>query len=204
MYRDGQLSTESWSSLAPRISPALGAARCDAAYVAPIAPDHAALWSAVEDYARSNGPTDELLAQLAPAANGDLILVVTVAGKVPEHHKAQASGDSPPPPTPTMGGRGGMGGGRGGGMGGGGGRPGRESFGSGASADALDLSASLYSVAEGRSVGLIGLEYSGATADDAFALFAAKVAQVLHGTRCVGWNWDAKIDADRLRQISEP
>jgi hypothetical protein len=203
VYRDGQMSSESWLTLGPRISAALGAGRCDAAYAEPLVTSRAAMWSAVEDYARSNGPTDELLAELAPAASGDLILVLTVAGHIPEKKSGGGSAmDQPMPQTnPGMGGRGG---GMGGMQGASGAHATHESPHPGASGDALDLSASLYSVPAGHSVGLVSLEYQGQSADEAISLLAAKLAQSLHGATCVGWNWDAKIDQDHLRQIREP
>jgi hypothetical protein len=210
VYRDGQMSSEAWGSLAPRISSALGSARCDAAYAEPFIATNAPLWSAVEDYARANGPTDELLAQVAPAAKGDLILVLTVAGKVPVRTTGSTVGGANPAAAPSMGGRGGMGRGGGGGGGGGGmgmpgGGPTRESSrGARDSGDALDLSASLFSVAAGHSVGLVAMEYSGPSADEAIAQFAARLAQALRGATCVGWNWDAKLDAGHIRQIGEP
>jgi hypothetical protein len=203
VYRDGQLSSESWLTLGPRISSALGASRCEAAYAEPLVTSRAAMWSSVEDYARSNGPTDELLGQLAPAANGDLILVLTVAGHIPEK-RSNGGVNSEPMPTVNpsgMGGRGGMGGGMSGGAGG---HATQESSHSGTSGDALDLAASLYSVSAGHSVGLVSLEYQGQSADEAIAQLAASLAQSLHGATCVGWNWGAKIDEDRLRQIREP
>jgi hypothetical protein len=59
---------------------------------------NAALASAVDEYARADGPTDDLLAQLAPAAQGDLVLVLTFAGKLPEPATdAGAAGAAPAP-----------------------------------------------------------------------------------------------------------
>ena len=211
VYRDGQMSSGAWGTLAPRISAALGSPRCDAAYAEPFLAANATLWSAVEDYARDNGPTDELLAQIAPAANGDLVLVLTVAGKVtvrPTTSAAEANASAGPAPGSGGGmgggGRGGGmgGGGRGGGMGGGGGAmhgPGERE-----GVDALDLSASLFSVSAGHSVGLVAMEYTGTSADEAIAQFAAKLAQVLRGATCAGWNWDTKLDAGHIRRIGEP
>ena len=202
VYRDGQMSSEAWLTLGPRISAALGTGRCDAAYSEPLVSSRAAMWSSVEDYARSNGPTDELLGQLAPAASGDLILVLTVAGHIPEKKSGGSAMDQPMPQMSPQGmsGRGGMGGGM---PGGSGGHASHESSHSGASGDALDLSASLYSVQAGHSVGLVSLEYQGQSTDEAISLLAAKLAQSLHGATCAGWNWDAKIDPDRLRQMRE-
>jgi hypothetical protein len=206
VFRDGQMSSEAWGSIASRVSPALGAAQCDAAYTEPRVSSDAALWSAVEDYARDNGPTDELLTEVAPAARGDLILVITVAGRVPAHPTGSAGGSaSTATQAPAIGGRGGMGGG---GRGGGGGMPGNraphEALSSRVSTDALDLSASLFSVSARRSVGLVAMEYSGSSADEAIAELAAKLAQTLHGASCTGWSWDTKLDVGHIRQMREP
>ena len=89
-------------------------------------------------------------------------------------------------------------------MAGGGGQSGHDSPHPGSSGDALDLSASLYSVREGKSVGLVSLEYQGQNADEAIGQLAAKLAQSLHGATCVGWNWGAKLDEEGLRKLREP
>ena len=147
VYKDGQMSAEAWDTLAPKLSSWLGTAACSAGYVdGATAKANAPLWSAVDDYARSNGPTDDLLAELAPAAQGDLVMVITVAGKVPEKEKTSVQGESAQP-SMSGGGGGGMGGmgGMGGGMRGapGGGR--REKMVPAGAKDALDLAALLYS-----------------------------------------------------------
>ena len=64
----------------------------------------------------------------------------------------------------------------------------------------LDISASLFSVAQGRSVGLVAMQYSGASVDEAIATFAARLAEALPRARCEGWDWSAKIDPEHLRQ----
>ena len=80
VFKDGQMNSESWEALGPRLSAPFGAT-CDTAYAALVASNQP-LSAAIDDYVRANGPGDELLEQLAPAATGDVILVFTVAGKV--------------------------------------------------------------------------------------------------------------------------
>lgn len=203
VYKDGQMNAEAWDSLAPKLSPALGAAKCEAGYVdASTANASPALWTAVEEYTRSNGPTDDLLGEVSPAARGDLVLVLTVAGRVPEKDKVQLQPEQSP--GMTGGGRGGMGGG---GMGGTH-NPGAGSMRSpstpAGSKDALDLGALLYSVSEKRSVGQISLEYTGHSLDDAWAKFAQQLRESLPGASCAGWTWDGKVDVDRVRKLGEP
>jgi hypothetical protein len=193
-YKDGQMSADTWNLMGPRISPSLGAANCDAAYAfALVSTDHA-VSSAIDDYTRSNGPTDDLLAQLAPAAKGDLIMVLTLAGRVrlrtsDVESPASLSG------SPAIGGGGPGGGARGGGI-----TPSRPEPRTHRETEVLEMSASLFSVPLRRSVALVSMQYSGASADEAVAQFAAKLAQVLPSTTCAGWNWDAKIDAEQIRK----
>ncbi|MDP9000086.1 MAG: hypothetical protein M3O46_08245, partial [Myxococcota bacterium] len=66
------------------------------------------------------------------------------------------------------------------------------------------MSASLYSVGEKRSVGLVAMDYTGDSAELAIAQFAGKLAQALPATTCAGWSWDAKVDVEHIRRsISE-
>jgi hypothetical protein len=190
VYRDGRMSMAGWDVLAPYVEPALGSAHCEVGYDTLVG-SNAALASAVDDYARANGPTDELLAQLAPAAQGDLILVLTFAGKLPEPVlDAEAVGASPAPAA-----GGGSGRGRSAGLGG----PHAAQSDSPRDANQLEISASLFSVSLGRSVALVGLQYLGKEKDDAMAKFAAKLKQSLPNMRCVGWSWKASIDPERVR-----
>jgi hypothetical protein len=205
VFKDGQMSGEAWDSIAQRVSPSLGAPRCEAGYVdAPSARDNTPLWAAVDDYTRSNGPTDDLLSELAPAARGDLVLILTVAGRVPEHDKTQLAPEQAGAGMTGGSGRSGMGGGMGGAMR----NPGAGSLHSRSSPagakDALDLAALLYSVPDKKSVGQVSLEYTGTSLDDALAKFTAKLREALPGASCAGWTWDGKVDVDRIRKLGEP
>jgi hypothetical protein len=197
-YRDGQMSADTWNLIGPKISPSLGAANCDAAYAFALVSTHGAVSSAIDDYTRSNGPTDDLLAQLAPAAKGDLILVLTLAGRV-RSHSNDAESPASVSGTPAIGGRGSAGGARGGAI-----APSRREPRSARETDAFEMSASLFSIALRRSVALVAMQYSGASADEAVAQFAAKLARVLPAATCAGWNWAAAVDAEQIRRsISE-
>jgi hypothetical protein len=185
VYKDGKMSSEAWGAIAARVSRSLGATSCEAAYTeSPMSPNHE-LWSAVDQYALVNGPTDDLLAKIAPAARGDLVLVVIVAGKLPTQEKIHVQDENqnrratqgltrnsgpmfrPPAAPPSF--------------------------------ERVDLSASLFSVPKAASVGLIALEYSGESVDEAIAGFTAKLASALPGATCTGWNWEAKIDPEAIR-----
>ena len=198
VYKDGKMSSEAWGAIAARVSRSLGAASCEAAYTSsPTSPNHA-LWSAVDEYTLANGPTDDLLAKIAPAARGDLVLVVIVAGKLPAPpakiniQDANQNRQSPGNLGPTQG------------MGGGAGlsRNSGPTFRTPApppAVDQLDLSASLFSVPKAASVARVALQYSGESVDEAIAGFTARLAGALPGATCTGWNWEATIDPEVIR-----
>lgn len=193
VYKDGQMSSEAWDAIRPRLEPLLGGRGCEIACGAPLASVDSRLSTAIEDYARANGPTDELLVQLGPAAQGDLILVLTEAGKLPSPEKKVSVVDSPSPrgPGPT----------------GSGGRGGLSVFGSDHPSgpedhDLLQLSASLFSVPQGRSVALVDLQYRGTSVEEAASEFSAKLARSLPESSCRGWSWDTKVDAERIRSLT--
>jgi hypothetical protein len=185
VYKDGQMSPDAWGGLGPRIEALLGGAPCEVAYDSKLAMTNAALASAIADYARDSGPGDELLAELRPAAQGDLIVVFTASGQLP--HPTKTTVNDPAPQAAGMAGR---------------------SFSTisskpkgGEDKNVLLLSASFFSVSQGHSVGLVELRYTGQSVDEATGQFAAKVAQALPGGTCSGWDWSAKVDPERIRAL---
>jgi hypothetical protein len=195
VYKDGRMSPDGWEALGPRITTALRATSCESGYDR-LASTNVGLADAINEYTRADGPTDDLLALLAPAAQGDLVLVLTFAGKLPQHGGGDAGAMPPPSGGPSLN------------TNGGGGRMsmrgpgGRRQHGPEAPRDTnvLDVSASLFSVAQHTSVALVGMEYSGTSIDDALVKFAAKLAQTLPIVTCVGWNWEATVDPEKIRQ----
>jgi len=196
VFKDGQMSTEAWESIGSKLSMPF-AATCDTAYAA-LVTSNQPLSSAIDDYVRANGPGDELLEQLAPAATGDLIAVFTVAGHV--------AGKAAPPPDTTavqqsspMTGAGGgrYRGSRPGGVNGGRGMPKAPAIAS------FEVSVSFYSVSQKRAVGLVALQYDGTSMDDALQRLANKLGLALPSARCAGWDWKAKVDDARIRALVE-
>ena len=194
VYQDGRMSTRGWDVLAPYVARALGSFDCDVGYDALLSSNEA-LAEAIDEYARADGPTDDLLGQLAPAAQGDLVLVLTFAGKLPQ--RATDGGAAHPAPAPF--GTGGQGGRRGGGS-----RsraaPKPESA---KDTNLLEISASLFSVSLGRSVALLEMQYSGTSIEEAMTQFGTKLMESVPNMKCVGWNWKAAIDPDRIRSKIE-
>jgi hypothetical protein len=194
LYQEGRMSPEGWAALAPYMSAAFGSGACDVGYDDLLSSD-ATLAGAIDGYARENGPTDDLLGQLAPAAKGDAILVVIASGKV----RVTADGGAPPSPRASITGGHGKRGRRGGGPTGDPSRPDESQV-----AGAFELAASLYSITQHTSVALVSMEYSGANVSDAMSQFAARVGQSFPQMHCDGWNWPVGVDADRIRQSLEP
>jgi hypothetical protein len=200
VYKDGQMSADAWETMAQTLSPSLGTADCADGYSEVVRSTNEALSSAIDDYARSNGPTDELLAQVAPAARGDLIVVITFAGKLPvakaktTNTVSTSSGPMGVGQSAPRGARGATGGRH---------ASGGRSFDE-PDPNELDISATLFSIAQGRSIGLVAMQYSGQSVDDAVAKFAAQLRQALPQARCEGWDWTAKVDQERIRQAIDP
>jgi hypothetical protein len=195
VYRDGRMSMGGWDVLAPHVEaflgPGPGSAHCEVGYES-LESSNEALVSAVDEFARSDGPTDPLLSLLAPAAHGDLILVLTFAGKLAE----PTSDGGPENATPVQSGRSSVPGGL---RGGGSAALGSSPSDTPADLNHLEISASLFSVALGRTVALVAMQYLGRNNDEAAAKFGTKLQQSLPNMKCVGWNWGASIDPDRIR-----
>jgi len=192
VYQDGRMALGTWDVLGPYLARALGSDSCAVGYD-PLSASDQDLARAIDEFARDDGPTDELLGQLAPAARGDLLLVVTFAGKLPaQRPKTAAAARSAPA---TSGGAGRRRGGRG--------RQ-RAVGPTSAAADPnqLDVSASLFSVAQRRSVALIGMQYRGASVEDAMNRFAERFADSVPDLKCVGWDWSVRIDPQQIRPRS--
>ena len=77
----------------------------DPAYGDALLSTNGALSSAIDDYARANGPADQLVAQLAPAAKGDLVVIFTLSGQLPVPKAKATAGGGNPAAGPAGGGR---------------------------------------------------------------------------------------------------
>jgi hypothetical protein len=199
VFKDGRMDFEAWDALAPSFSGALGG-KCAAGYDTTFVAGHQTLAGAIDDAVRADGLDDDLLKEIAPAAQGDLLVVFTLAGHV-EKAKIDVTGTQPGP-------AGGPAGGMGGGMNGGGPAGTHAPMPTGhrgpaVSTAALDLSATMFSPSKGASVAVVQLEYTGEDATEAVKEFAAKVGAAIPGSTCEGWNWSAPIDEHRLREMVE-
>ena len=198
LYKDGRMNAEAWTDFAPRFSEALGGAQCESLHGDVLLPNDRPVAEAVDDDTRADGVTDGLLDLFAPAAPGEAILVVTIAGRLPTANAANANASAQtgqPRANPRGPGA------RGAGAAGGGLSP-VESGGPHMYAlaqDALEISAALFSVREHHTVAVVAMTYTGKSLDAAMAAFIAKLRAELPGMRCQPWNRDVHVEADRVR-----
>ncbi len=187
VFRDGRMSSEAWTPIGPPLSTALGEVgdTCDVAYRDRLQQEKPALFTVLEEDTRANGIPEDMLARVAPQAEGELILTIIVHGRIVQ----QAARDDMPPPSAGAMRPGAAGGGLGRGRGGGAG-PGQRSAPSRSTAPGgLELAASLFSVRQHKSVARLNMSYTGTSVEEAFRRFAAEVAAVVPGSTCKGWNW---------------
>ncbi len=191
VFRDGRMSTESWDVMGARLSRPLGGAPCEVAVGARLQETAPSLVAALDDVTRAGGVTDEVLAELAPMAKSDVIVLFTVAGRPPQVLSDAGPVARAPPSTSRFntGGRGGRA------------MTGPSSTTRRTDRNAFEVSASFYSVSAKASVGLIAMAYEGSTVEDALEKFAAKLALELPGARCDGWNYGVSVDEARLRAL---
>ena len=198
VFRDGRMSSDAWEMVGPKLSTPFGKT-CDTAY-GTLMTSNQALSTAIDDYVRANGPGDELLEQLAPAATGDLIVVYTVAGHVAAKKPAG-------PDTSNVSGGGAPGGAMSGGKYRGSPRQGSTMGNRGMSATstnaALEVSASFYSVSARRSVGVVAMGYDGASLDEALQKMATKLGLTLPQSTCGGWGLTGHVDEAKIRELIE-
>ena len=192
VYQDGRMALDTWPQLAPYLTRALGPTPCAVGFDA-LVTSNQDLANAIDEFARDEGPTANLLTQLAPAAQGELVLVVTFAGKLPAHPGAKGAAQNTPAGAAAAPPQTGMGGGRRRG----GGRHAQQAEGP-HDTNQLDVSVSLFSVLQGKSVALVGMQYKGESVADALTRFGVKLSEAVPDLKCVGWNWSVNIDPKRI------
>jgi hypothetical protein len=198
IFKEGRMSADMWDELGTDLSAAFATGACQAEYRDDIVTSNAPLSSAIDDYVRANGIGDELLDAVAPAATGDMIVVFTIAGKVGTGAIDAGAGAMPPaPPTTMMRGTTGYRGAHGPMVSGG---PMRFF---GGNADGLEVSASLFSVAQHRSVALVAMHYYGDSLQDALGQLAARLRATVPGSTCGAWNAGVHVDDQKIRALVE-
>ena len=198
VFKDGRLSPEAWDDVGKRFSAALKSREpCDVAISNGLRVSTPILFGTLDDVARAEGITDELLEKLAPSALGDSILVITISGRTPRSRDAGLGPNMLGDPVTLNQGRMGGGGRRGGvPQTSTGGRPTHQG-----QPNVFEITASLFSIHEHKAVALVAMSYTGASEDDAYAKFTAKLAASFPGATCRGWNPDVKIDEEAIRKL---
>jgi hypothetical protein len=194
VFKDGRLSSDASDDALGKLAPALGTIPCQAAFDR-LADAKVGLADATSDYAMAEGVTDELLDPFAPAAKGDFILTLAMAGK--GALGADAGAEPPTSPRPqaqpmkTRRGRGRRS------------PPVSSERAAAADRNAFEMSVSLYSVRLHHTVAVVSMTYQGRRMDEAFADFRRELAKELPGAACAGWNGEMFPDPERLRALDE-
>lgn len=197
VQRDGLMSRDGWQVLGPNMPAPFGAQHCDVAFGQTMFNNSPELAEAIGTYVRSNGVTDALLERLAPAAEGDAIVFVTLSGA------PRVRSDGGPNTVGMASGRGGRGGMGGRGMGGGRGGMKQGSSESQDAGDGFQIEASFYSVRDRRSLAEIRLNYTGTRVDEAVRQFNDRLDAEFPGASCGGWNWSAQLDPKAIQQLPD-
>ena len=177
VFRDGRMSPDAWDDISPRLSAALGQKACPAGYGDNLREADPELFAKVDDYARENGMTDELLAHFETAAEGDLIMVLQMYGHAKSKTEPKGEGD-PAKPVPKQA--------RGGGMRNPGNSP---SIPKRVEWSGLELGATLFSVHDHHGVAEMSMKYSGTSLDEAVVKFGEKLHAAIPGATCRGWRY---------------
>ena len=208
IFRNGRMSPEAWEDFGKVLSTPFSEGLCKAAYDVVLTDTSPKLAAAIDDYAKENGVSDELLEKFAPFAKGDTIVLIAIDGQLPKPAAASADKPAKPVQTPSSSGQGNPGGsGSDPAMGQGAGRGmGRGGMGSGRSQSApaqnakpdkgsWELTAYFYSVRLRQSTRQVELKQQGQDIDGDLKLFAAKLGTELPGVPCRGWDSTAKVDS---------
>jgi hypothetical protein len=184
VYRDGRMSIDTWNALATPVSTALGALvdRCEPAFGERLQHENEDLFAALDSDTRNDGITEELLAKIAPRAQGDLVLTIIVHGQIGDTARDKRSptptaGRTPGAAAPMRGGRGGRGGQT------------RDVAPYAPGPKPLELSASLYSIRRKQPVARLTVAYTGSSADDAIRRFSTEIGAMIPGSSCKGWSF---------------
>ncbi len=193
VYREGRLDVDGVRALGPELTQtAFHTDSCALAFDQEMRHAKPAVFGALDDATRTDGITEPLLAALAPAAEGDAIFFITMAGEV--RSVPDGGGDRSVPSASNSGmGR----------------RPNRGGVGRGSvnqyreprDTNALDLTATLYSVKEKKVVAQLAMTYTGTSEVEAQTQFRIKLAQTFPNTTCTGWVAEKWPTEDTLRTL---
>jgi hypothetical protein len=181
VFHNGRMSTESWAPLSGPLAAALGGSdACEPAFGERLQRENEELYLSIDNEVRDAGITEELLGRLAPRAQGDLILTISVHGGVGEGAQERRSSATQVPTmtSPMRGpraGRGPRGGNR------------EAPPPKGPAYKPLELTASFYSVRTHAPVARLQLSYNGTRNEEALRRFTTEIGAMAPGSTCRGW-----------------
>jgi hypothetical protein len=192
--RDGLMNRAGWAALGPNLSPAFNGNSCEVAYGETMFSAVPALAAEVDDYTRANGVSDDLLAELAPIAKGDTIMLLTIAGHplLPPADLGSAVQGAKPASSSSAHSR----------KRGGAANPANSDKASSAHHDPFDVSATFYSIADHRSVAFLELSYDGSKIEEALSEFRNRLEEKFPGSTCSGWDWNVHVDEAKIHELS--
>ena len=175
VFLNGRMSPEAWGWFGPSLTKALGGTPCEAVFGDQLQQSDPALFDETDTLVKSDGITDAMLDRFTPRASGDLVLVITVHGRVRnakepgDDHRAARPQQRPPGPF----------------------GPGRRH--AGATAErGLTLSAIVFSRRLHQSVGRLSMRYMGTSLDQAINRFTQQLGAEMPAATCRGWTWEAQ------------
>jgi hypothetical protein len=179
VYHDGRMNPEMWNEIGPPLSAALGERSCEVGFGTALQGEKPDIYTEIDDSTRADGITEEMLAKIAPAAEGEIVLVLSMHGRVDAGKKIE--GESAMPTGIAQNGRGSR-------MRG----PASPRMNrTGVSQAELAISATLFSVKKHRSLARLSMIYTGSDLEDAIAKFVARLGTVVPSSTCKGWKWSA-------------
>jgi len=186
VFRDGRMNPDAWEQIGGTLSQPFHEALCPAGYGPTLREKQPDLALAVDRATREEGLSDELLDKVAPMAQGELVMAVTLYRYVPRpsHPTTTAPMATAAPPGGAMGSRGG-GGGFGRGTGGGGSGPPPQDV----EESVFEISVSLFSVKQHHLVARLDMRSSVDEMDKAMLGLQTRLGTVLPQSKCVGWSW---------------
>jgi hypothetical protein len=191
VFNQGRMSKRAWEQLRLHLVSPLNQDTCEVAYGQNLVASSPAVSSAVDEYATTNGVTDELLDQFGPMAKGAMILVIAVSGRPPQPIDDPLPDSKNSTPPRVRGRRGPVGG-----------LPANDRA-KGEDQSVFEVSASFFSVRLHHSVASVDMAYSGSSLDEAFTMFANRLAKEMPNSTCAGWNWDVHVDDKKIHDMVE-
>jgi hypothetical protein len=167
VFHDGRLDEHAWDSYSRALS-SFGRS-CDARYTHAWIGAHEDEAKSIADDARQNGFSDDLFAKMSAGAKGDTVLLVVVAGKPPVVLSREVR-DRPVNPMQMT-------------------KPASTTYvHTVTDGNAFEITATIYSRTEHRSIAELDMTYGGQNLDEAMQRFADAFGKHFPGWTCVGWN----------------